>query len=83
MGQGKAVEVTYSSIVKVTYGIKGKTRDVTAKGGSVRVGNYNGHFGDPVSGTVKELVVTVMVGGRQKTVKIGENTDVTLTKVSK
>ena len=82
----KPTTVTYSSIVKVTYGVGTKVRDVTAtvkkltaKGKTVTLSNYNGHFGDPANGTVKELVVTIIVDGKTKTVKVPENTPLTLT----
>ena len=76
--------------VKATYGAGKRQKDVTAtlrqltRGkGSLRIGNYNGRFGDPVGGTVKDLTITYVVNGRQKTLKLVENTPITLKKTGK
>ena len=83
----KATNVSYSSIVKVTYGAKSKTVDVTAKvkkltarSGKVTLSDHNALFGDPIQGTPKELVVTIIVDGKERTVKVLENTPLTLTR---
>ena len=83
----KATTVSYSSIVKVTYGAKSKTVDVTAKvkkltarSGKVTLSDHNALFGDPIQGTPKELVVTIIVDGKERTVKVLENTPLTLTR---
>ncbi len=84
---GKPVTATYTSITKATYGagktvkdVTAKVKSLTAKGGKVTLSNYNDHFGDPINGTVKELVITIVVDGKTKTVKIPENTPLTLKK---
>jgi len=84
---GTPTTLSYSSIVKAAYGagrkmvdVTAKVKKLTAKGGKVTLSNHNALFGDPVHGTPKELVVTVIVDGKERTVKVRENTPLTLTR---
>ncbi|MHC4247582.1 MAG: HzsA-related protein [Planctomycetota bacterium] len=74
-------------ILKATYGTDEKSRDVTEKlkelatdpTGTISLGSYNGHFGDPCSGIVKTLTITYeLKGGKRKTESFGENEDIYL-----
>jgi hypothetical protein len=74
-------------ILKATYGTDEKSRDVTEKlrelatdpTGTISLGSYNGHFGDPCSGIVKKLTITYeLKGGKRKTESFGENEDIYL-----
>jgi len=82
----KARTLEYSKIVKITYGAKKTVVDVTAKvikrktkNGTITIsGEHNTLFGDPVQGTVKELVVTYEINGKTKTAKFPEGTPLML-----
>jgi hypothetical protein len=81
-----AKPITYTKLVKVTYGAGKNCKDVTAivtkmknKTGVIAIpGGHNGLFGDPAAGTVKELIVTFELNGKQQTAKFREDTPVTL-----
>jgi len=81
-----AKTLAYTKLVKVTYGIPKRNKDVTAivakmkdKAGTIRISSgHNGHFGDPVGGTAKELVITYELNAKTLTAKFPEDTPVTL-----
>ncbi len=82
----KAQTLEYTKITKVTYGAGKTVVDVTAKvikrkvkNGTIAIsGEHNALFGDPINGTVKELVVTYELKGKAKTAKYPEGTPLML-----
>jgi len=82
----KARTLEYTKITKVTYGAGKTVVDVTAKvikrkskNGTIAISSdHNALFGDPINGTVKELVVTYEINGKAKTVKYPEGTPLML-----
>jgi len=82
----KPQTLEYTKITKITYGAGKKVRDITGmlikrkgKDGTITIsGNHNALFGDPVPGTVKEIVVTYELNGKKNTAKYSEGTPLTL-----
>jgi HEAT repeat protein len=78
--------IVYTKLIKVFYGAGKKGADVTSKvakrknkAGTIALSNrYNDYFGDPASGTPKNLVITFELNGKKQTVKLRENTPFTL-----
>ncbi|MBT3198875.1 MAG: hypothetical protein HN350_03070 [Phycisphaerales bacterium] len=73
----KPKTLVYTKILKVTYGAGKNVNDVTAKvtesankTGIITISSeHNTLFGDPINGTVKELVITFEHKGKKQTVK--------------
>ncbi|MDP6635883.1 MAG: DUF1080 domain-containing protein [Phycisphaerae bacterium] len=82
----KPRDIVYTKLVKVVYGFGDKVQDVTGKvaglkdaGGTIRLSNkYNTHFGDPAPGAFKDIVITFELNGETQTVKLIENTPITM-----
>ena len=74
-------------IIKAEYGAGNKVKDVTeivrkhAK--NLRVillpdSNYNANFGDPISGTPKQLMIKYRIDGKEGEVSLPENATIVL-----